>query len=148
MAELKESWWSKNKAKTLGSTGLGKILKQYEAALVDLEKEAKNDKPKAASLEPFVKVEELLTKTLPAAVEAALRKCNKTLHKETIAILEEYKKTLIPKASPKVQALGTTIDRKLEVRRKEMAETCQAIYELGGTKLTETREFLHKRASW
>ncbi|MCY2996098.1 MAG: hypothetical protein NTY19_50855 [Planctomycetota bacterium] len=76
--ELSQQWWSKNKATTLKSTGLGKALKAYE------------DAQKKRQLPEAVKA---LAAVIPV-VKKALGMCNKSLHEETIAALEKYPKVI------------------------------------------------------
>ncbi len=72
--ELNHKWWSKNKAKTMGKTGLGNALKDYEVAV------ERNDPVKMQKALSNVK------KKLPVALNA----CNKKLHAETIAAIKKY----------------------------------------------------------
>ena len=72
--ELNHKWWSKNKAKTMGKTGLGKALKDFEVA------EELNDPAKTLKALSEIK------KKLPVALKA----CNSKLHKDTIAAIKKY----------------------------------------------------------
>ena len=76
--ELSSKWWSKNKAKTLGSTGLGKVLKSWETA--------KKQKSGPA-------MEEAIASLLPA-VRKAKSKCGAKRHKETLDALVKYPKVI------------------------------------------------------
>ncbi len=72
--ELNHKWWAKNKAKTMGKTGLGKALKDFEVA------EEINDPAKMLKALSEVK------KKLPVALKA----CNQKMHKDTIAAIKKY----------------------------------------------------------
>lgn len=72
--ELSSKWWSKNKAKSLKSTGLGKALKAYEIAADSLD----YDKALAALSE--------VKKKLAVAFKA----CDKSRHAETLAAVKKY----------------------------------------------------------
>ncbi len=74
--ELSQKWWSSNKGKTVPSTGLGEVLKTYEIE-------------KNKSSMDYEEMLKALEKVGPA-VTKAIKKCNKTLHAETIEALERY----------------------------------------------------------
>jgi acylphosphatase len=72
--ELNYKWWSKNKAKTMGKSGLGKALKDYEVA-----QELNDPKRMLKALAEVVK-----------KVGIAQKACNSRAHKETLAALKKY----------------------------------------------------------
>lgn len=72
--ELNQKWWSKNKAKTMGKSGLGKALKDFEVA------EEVNDPAKM--LKALSEVKKKLA--------VALKACNEKMHKDTIAAIKKY----------------------------------------------------------
>lgn len=76
--DLSQSWWSKNKAKTMKSSGLGAALGAYEKQRI---------KPK--SLAYYEACLKELGK-LPAAVDKAKKLCDKKLHAETLEALGGY----------------------------------------------------------
>jgi|GEM_PF-5301935 len=77
--ELSQKWWSKNKAVTLGSTGLGKALKNFESA-----KAKKNPVAIATAIR---EIEPVLKK--------AISKCDKKRHAETLGALTKYPNLLV-----------------------------------------------------
>ncbi len=72
--ELNYKWWSKNKAKTMGKSGLGKALKDYEVA-----QELNDPKRMLKALAEVLK-----------KVGVAQKACNASAHKETLAALKKY----------------------------------------------------------
>lgn len=94
--ELSARWWTRNKAGTLGKTGLGAALKEYEVAedLMDY----------ARMLKALRGVEK--------SVKIATGKCNRSLHAETLQALKKY---------PSVIAM-----KKAQTMKKNAAEKEQA----------------------
>lgn len=103
--ELEQKWWSKNKAKTLKSTGFGKVLGEYETALKALE-----GTDAAEALKGHGTAVDLLTKKLPRAADAALKACSTRFHKETIACLETYKRKTFPDELKRIEAIRKNLD--------------------------------------
>jgi hypothetical protein len=77
--QLSEKWWSKNKAVTLGSTGLGKALKAFEVA------KAKKD-PVAMAI---------ALRGLEPALKKAIQKCDKKKHAETLSALTKFPNLIV-----------------------------------------------------
>ena len=100
--DLSQQWWSKNKAKTLKSTGLGKVLGAYEKLRAGTQ-----------SLKYFQDCYKELNK-IPAAVEKSKKMCNEKLHAETLAALDGYSAVI----SKEMQALSkdeTEYTKKLSI---------------------------------
>ena len=72
--ELRQKWWSKNKAMTLKKTGLGAALKDYEVA------------EKLSNSKRMLKALDAVKKKAKTAEGA----CVKKLHDETLAALQRY----------------------------------------------------------
>lgn len=87
--KMTEAWWKKNKAKTLTSTGISEALKAWQAVL------------KKGDLKKIVSALDQLDKK----VDAAIKKANKALHKETIGYLNKYN-SLIKTARDDIARLG------------------------------------------
>ena len=85
--ELNQKWWSKNKAKTLKKTGLGKALKDFEVA------------------EELMDHDRMLTalSDVKKKVAAAQQECSTKSHAETIAALKKYP-GLIQKRETEIKA--------------------------------------------
>ena len=96
--QLTFTWWDKNKPSTLPATGLGKALKAYEAAKKNI-----NDK---CTVEVLREAREKLYEVNETAT-AAIKKCNKTLHKETIEALERFDGVVKQEAKPLIDDIGT-----------------------------------------
>lgn len=90
---LTQQWWSKNKAKTLKSTGFGKSLKSWAEAT------KKFDAKKLHSLDEFDSLFSTFDKTIKVR-DAALKACNKKLHKDTIEVLKSYDKLFMSSMKP------------------------------------------------
>ena len=78
--ELASAWWKKNKAKTLLTEPLTKALEALDRARATM---AAN--PSRENLSALVGA----TKLLPGAIAQTEAKCNKTLHKDTLANLRQ-----------------------------------------------------------
>ncbi|MGH7295413.1 MAG: hypothetical protein ACRELB_10795 [Polyangiaceae bacterium] len=146
MAELTSAWWSRNKAKTLKSTGLGDALRHYEEALAEVKRLATSPIVHT-TLERFNAVQEMLSRALPHAVDTATAACNRTLHKDTIAALKEYKEKLIPKEATHLVNLRETYAKRYDALKKEFAASCQELFELSGKTLDVARAALDKAKS-
>lgn len=107
--DLSQKWWKKHKAVTLKSTGFGKVLGAYEAALA---------KPNSkTNIQAMIKA----LKAIEPARSAAEKMCNKTLHKDTIAILAAYKE-LIVKESTKLQKRGADYEEDIKAWTKKRTD--------------------------
>jgi hypothetical protein len=95
--QLTYAWWDKNKASTLPKTGLGAALKDYEAA-----KKKVNDK---CSVDVLREARDKLYQVNETA-SAAIKKCNKTLHKETMEALERFDGVVKQEAKPLIDDIG------------------------------------------
>ena len=87
--EMTQKWWSKNKAKTLKSTGLGGALKKYEIAKDQFDAELMNK----------------ALKEVEGKVGQAIKACNPKFHRDTQAALEKYR-PLIAKAYKEAKELA------------------------------------------
>ncbi|GMG84324.1 hypothetical protein LNKW23_35390 [Paralimibaculum aggregatum] len=113
--ELEQKWWRKNKAKTLKSTGFGKVLGEYETALKDFETWPANGAEKA-----YETAVALLSKRLPSAADAAIKACNARLHKDTVACLETYRKKTFPEELKRIQAIRKNFDELASKAEREV----------------------------
>lgn len=95
--QLTYSWWDKNKGATVPKTGLGAALKAYESAKGKI-----TDK---CSVEVLKTAREKLYEVNETAA-AAIKKCNKTLHKETIEALERFDGVVKKEAEPLIKDIG------------------------------------------
>ncbi|MEM7439063.1 MAG: hypothetical protein AAF393_05640 [Pseudomonadota bacterium] len=89
--ELDGKWWSKNKAKTMKKSGLGKALTTFEVA---------RERTNAKGMKPpeIVSAGEAAVKALTEVkkkVAFAVSCCNAKLHKETIEALKKYPKIIM-----------------------------------------------------
>lgn len=92
--KIDQAWWKKNKPLTLKTTGLGAVMKQYQDAKVKIQELAKKGAFSGefnSSVTPFDAARKVLEKNIPVAVAKAKGMCNKTLHKDTIVVLDKYK---------------------------------------------------------
>lgn len=119
--DLTQQWWSKNKAVTLKSTGLGKALGDYEKV-----------RKGAASLKYFQGCYKELNK-LPAAVSKAKKMCLDKLHSETLEALGGY---------------DAVIKQEMQALAKEETEYTKklGIFKASREKLIKELTGMHKKA--
>lgn len=122
-AEFTAKWWKKHRALTLKSTGLADLLQDYEDTLDKLQGLAKA-KVTGEGMKAFDDGLDLVGTRLPAGIKKAQAACNKTLHKDTIAILAEYQKTCLPKAAGAVTNLHKDYCKAQASRMQEMIVAC------------------------
>jgi hypothetical protein len=93
--KFSQEWWKKNKPLTLKSTGLGEVLKKYDGLTATIDKmiAGSNYQGVDPAKDPFDAAVAMVKKDIDKAVENALKDCNKTLHKDCIAVLEKYSTT-------------------------------------------------------
>lgn len=116
--DLSQKWWSKNKAKTLKSTGLGKVLEGYE--------KVRAGKP---SLKYYQDCLKELNK-IPGAVDKAKKMCNKSLHAETLDALGGYS-TVIKKEMTDLSKEETDYTKRLSIfksSREKLVKELTAIH--------------------
>ena len=140
--DLSQAWWSKNKATTLKSTGLGKALGEYEKVRAG-----------TPSLKYYQDCLKALNK-LPAAVAKAEKACNAKLHKETLDALGGYK-AVISKEAQEVAKEDTDYAKKLSIfkqSREKLIKTLSAAlkktsetYELGNSGLDKLKGAVEKK---
>lgn len=127
--ELGQKWWSKNKPRSLKSTGLGGVLGSYEKAYKELEKALKsNDWTK---IQPALdEVDNYTGKLIPAAVKKAEGMCDKKKHKETLDALGKYPK-VIQQQAIKTAVLIKPVRTKIEGGFKNESKRIGGIAESG-----------------
>lgn len=81
--ELNAKWWDKNKAKTLGKTGFGAVLRTCEQKL-------KAAQAKGCSRKVVADAIASLNDVVTESRKVASKKCKPKTHAETIAALEKY----------------------------------------------------------
>ncbi|MEM8591501.1 MAG: hypothetical protein AAGF13_03150 [Pseudomonadota bacterium] len=89
--QLDSKWWSKNKAKTMGKSGLGDELKKFEVLIAKATASGQDDKTIAKLYKGALDQLKVVKKKLPVAID----KCNKKLHAETIEALKRYPKIIL-----------------------------------------------------
>ena len=113
-ADLSQKWWSKNKAKTLKSTGFGKALKAYE----DAKKSVDGGKiAPLAGLQAAVDAADEVRKKRDAAEKA----CKKKLHDDTKQMLQAYTGLLTADAAKYVKQLSD-MEKKVDACGKAAAQ--------------------------
>lgn len=85
--QLSAKWWSKNKAKTLKSSGLGKALSKWEQLRKEL------DDPQSRNKKLFSQAQKALLDVQKTAT-LAQDKCNPKKHAETLACLKLFPKAV------------------------------------------------------
>ena len=78
--QLSSAWWKKNKGMTVRDQGLEKALKEWEILTAD---------QPILSRATYQKVSAAVDKIVDAA-EKTIKKCNKTMHKESIGYCEDF----------------------------------------------------------
>ncbi len=119
--DLSQSWWSKNKAKTLKSTGLGKALAAYA--------KVRAGKPSLQYYKDCLKELNTVLKN----VEKAEKACNAKLHEDTIIALKGYQ--------PLAKAEMTAINKEETDYTKRLT-----IFKKSREKLVKELKVLHKKA--
>ena len=139
--DLTNASWKKVKGLTVPETGFGKVLDAYQAArkkTIDLP--TRN----VASFGAAATALTAITKAVPAAVA----KCNKTLHKDTIAALGAYANLVkeegltLSKEATKYQGYVDMYKHKREVCGKELSAIKKSLDELGVKALGEVKKLM------
>ncbi|GAB2485182.1 hypothetical protein [Jatrophihabitans fulvus] len=121
---LTSTWWDRNRAKTLPSTGLGKALKEYERAVRSFEQEAVKNPVSTTADHVFMSVKQQL-ELVNQALRTAAGKCNKTLHKQTLTDLGKLTQQAMPKERKRLDDIYRVYDLKRQdaVKRTDAANT-------------------------
>ncbi len=114
--ELTSAWWSKHGPKTL-KTGLGEALRAYEVELKSFQSYAAQ--PGHDHEAVFKKLEDALDH-VSDTVKKAEGMCNKLLHKDTLAALAEFRKTLIPREAQQCMKLAQQAKAGFEGQLKQI----------------------------
>jgi hypothetical protein len=96
--QFSAAWWKKNRGITVKEVGLDKALKAYEDACKSRKDSAETYRQIFAALD-----------SVKSASSATMKGCNKTLHKETLEALENYRKkaeTAFKSLRPIISAIG------------------------------------------
>lgn len=112
--KFEKKWWSKNKPLTLKSTGLGAILGEYDEAKKECDTMVQTGTYKG-NLDkkqlPFDDAIALLKGKVTTTAKKAKNDCNKTLHKDTIAVLDKFE-AACKKEIQEIEGLRNDFDHK------------------------------------
>lgn len=125
---IDQAWWKKGKPLTLKSTGLGKVMAEYQtnkAAAVKMAKAGHYDRiPDDAN--PLDLAEGILKTKLPTSVAKALKDCNSVLHKDVIECLRTAKKAIDAELKAVAQ-LRSGFNRLYQKKRAEMLNPARSV---------------------
>jgi hypothetical protein len=125
--EITYAWWKQNQPTTLPSTGLGEALKSYES----VRSQAKVNKDIGQLEATLKKYDDALkeVETLRSAVQRAISKCNKVVHKTCIKVLSKYD-GLLDKETQALEVERQKVADLAADRFEAVESECEKIFDL------------------